>query len=169
MLCAGSMTPKSRYSERCSKAIALARALAQAGGSADVAPERLLAGLLSVRGSCAAEVLKRLGFDLGRIASKQPRVDSSIRLCDEPPLSLPAQALLNLASKEAENLGHAYIGTEHLLLASIRQAVPWPEGTAPSYQAARATALKALGQERPAADIEIAPEEAKGLREWRSK
>ena len=38
------------------------------------------------------------------------------------PFSTPyLQKVLNFATKEAENLGHAYIGTEHLLLALLRE------------------------------------------------
>lgn len=91
---------------------------------------RLLLGLL-MAGTVAEGALTHLGVDVNRVRGRlqrgvewaRQRYDLEVRLDDA------ASNLLASARKEASGLGHAYLGTEHILLAFSRAPAPgldWP-------------------------------------------
>ena len=97
-----------------------AAALAIELGNRYIDPEHLLYGLAESKGGIAFEILKRSGFDVGRLkTSIRERSDAA------PPatpltigdlrLSLPAKRALEKAVLVAGQYEHKYVGTEHLL------------------------------------------------------
>jgi ATP-dependent Clp protease ATP-binding subunit ClpC len=80
------------------------------------------------------------------------------RRMPEPKLTPQAKYVLDLAAKEARSLKHSYIGTEHLLLALLREK----KGTAAqvlaqlglSWPGVREQILLYLGSEREGSDWE---------------
>jgi ATP-dependent Clp protease ATP-binding subunit ClpC len=78
----------------------------------------------------AAEVLKRLGGDLNRIRAEIERV--AIRgasRANKPgvrPMTPRAARIVESSKQEAAGLNHDFIGTEHLLLALMREVESLP-------------------------------------------
>ena len=113
-----------RFTERARKVVFYAQEEAQKFGEGYVSTEHLLLGLVRESDSVAARVLEKLGVSLNRIRSeveKQlPRGDA--RPNQDMTLTPRAKRVIDLAYDEARNLNNNYIGTEHLLLALIREA-----------------------------------------------
>jgi hypothetical protein len=88
-----------------------------------VGSEHLLLGLLAVRDGVAARALASLGITLELTRERVvQRVGSGEQ--DSPnaiPFTPRAKKLLALALEEALSLSHDYIGTEHILLAVVRE------------------------------------------------
>jgi len=89
-----------------------------------VGTEHLLIGLLEIRDQGVAQgVLKKCGVQPQAVCYEVERIDG--RGPDSPvKLILPTPRLkkvFNLAREESGELGHTYIGTEHLLLAMLRE------------------------------------------------
>jgi ATP-dependent Clp protease ATP-binding subunit ClpC len=111
-----------RFTDESRRAIALTQDEVRTIRHDEVAVEHLLAGLLRV-GGVAHRVLKEAGVELEAVRSK---ITEKREPSDEPPASaLPftsgLKEVLELALREALGLGHSYIGTEHLLLALLRE------------------------------------------------
>ncbi len=89
-----------------------------------IGSEHLLLGLVKEGEGVAAMVLVNLGVDLAEL---RKAVDSSLKTglekisLGEIPLNNDARMVLNNAIDEAKNLGHSYVGTEHLLIGLIRE------------------------------------------------
>jgi len=86
-----------------------------------VLPEHLFLALLRDGEGLAVKVLKFLGVDLDEIRRE---VESSLRtrasnvfILGSIPLSVRFKNVIEIAKQESMNLGHNYVGTEHLLLA----------------------------------------------------
>ena len=101
-----------------------------------IGTEHILLGLLGERDGLAARALGSLGISLDAARSQvQDAIGPSGRARDgSPPFTPRAKRALELSLREALQLGHNYIGTEHLLLGLVRES----EGVA-------ATVLSALG------------------------
>ena len=86
-------------------------------------PEHLLLGLLHPEGGLAAEVLGSFGVTLDDVRRQVQRTVGSGE--EDSPEALPftprAKKILELALREALSLNHNYIGSEHLLLAVVRE------------------------------------------------
>jgi ATP-dependent Clp protease ATP-binding subunit ClpA len=83
-------------------------------------------GLVLEGRGVAALVLRNLGLDVDRIRSEiQSRIPSGERTevkgGGQLPFTPRAKDALVLSMEESTHLGHHYIGTEHLLLALLRQ------------------------------------------------
>ena len=97
----------------------------------EVAPEHLLLGLTRETTGYAYQVLSAMGIDHDKIAAVLARLDGVTphpitgvpQLSGEVKLSLSARRTVNRARREAIRLNHAYIGTEHLLLAIVGETV----------------------------------------------
>jgi ATP-dependent Clp protease ATP-binding subunit ClpC len=88
-----------------------------------VGTEHLLLGFIRVEGSVASKALIAHGISL---ESARAQVEKTVGKGDYPPSShIPftprCKKVLELSLREAMQLGHNYIGTEHLLLAFIRE------------------------------------------------
>src|SRR5207253_96428 len=73
----------------------------------------------------AASVLKNLDIDLKKIRQEVEKLVSTgttMVTMGQLPFTPRAKKVLELSLEEASNLGHTYIGTEHLLLGLIRES-----------------------------------------------
>ena len=116
-----------RFTERARKVMQLARQEAQRLGSESVGTEHILLGLIKEGTGVAAQVLKNLSLDLKRIRLEvEKQIESPKGPTATPPQQLTftptAKRVLELSLDEAKNLGHNYIGTEHLLLGLLRES-----------------------------------------------
>ncbi|TVQ21479.1 MAG: ATP-dependent Clp protease ATP-binding subunit [Spirochaetaceae bacterium] len=88
-------------------------------------PEHIMLALLKEGGGLGYKALERAGIDPARmqidIEKEIPRKRGGFILGDVPPSSR-GKKVLEDSAEEARNLGHEYIGTEHLLLACSREA-----------------------------------------------
>jgi Clp amino terminal domain, pathogenicity island component len=107
------MQPFDRFSPRARRALAAAHAAA-AASTGDIDAGRLLHGLLGVEDGMAAKVLDQLGVD--RLALALGLAPEAGPAPAVPRLTHEAGRAIELAVREAAALGHAFIGTEHLLL-----------------------------------------------------
>ncbi len=87
-------------------------------------PEHILLGLIREGEGVAVKALINLGVDLNMlredIIANTKKTGGILLLGDVPP-STRAQRVLELSADEARNMGHNYIGTEHLLLGLLRE------------------------------------------------
>jgi ATP-dependent Clp protease ATP-binding subunit ClpA len=112
-----------RFTDRSRRVLVLARAEARSVRHAYIGTEDLLLGLLLEESGVAAKVLYSLGLSPGRARrsiSSYPIPRTEVEL-GSPSFTPRAKTVLELALREAIQLGHAYIGTEHLLLGLIRE------------------------------------------------
>ncbi len=112
-----------RFTEKAIKVIMLAQEEARRLGHNFVGTEQILLGLIGEGTGVAAKVLKSMGVNL-----KDARIDvekifgrGSGFVAVEIPFTPRAKRVLELSLEEARQLGHNYIGTEHLLLGLIRE------------------------------------------------
>ncbi|MFI7455059.1 Clp protease N-terminal domain-containing protein [Nonomuraea sp. NPDC049714] len=117
---------------RARKVLSLAAKEASARGHDRVTAGHLLEGLARLNDGVAVMTLSSLGIDVDVTRSRAAGADLS-RITD-------------LARQEAAELGHRYIGTEHLLLGLIHEDA---EVFGVSLQQARAQVIKVLHGDAP--------------------
>ena len=133
-----------RFTARARRSLVLAQEEAAVLRHDFIGTEHLLLGLLHEGEGVAALALKDLGFELeslrGDIAAIiGPTIETPIA---KPPFTPRSKRVLELSLKEALSLGHNYIGTEHLLLAIVREG----DGVGSQVLAARGFAEAAVRQ-----------------------
>jgi ATP-dependent Clp protease ATP-binding subunit ClpC len=111
-----------RFTERARQVVVLAQDEARELRHNYIGTEHLLLGLLREQEGVAARVLDELGVTLVETRTEVLRI---VGVGDEivtgqAPFAPRAKEVLELASRESLDLGHNYIGTEHLLLALVR-------------------------------------------------
>ncbi|MEV6849940.1 ATP-dependent Clp protease ATP-binding subunit [Actinoplanes sp. NPDC051411] len=108
-----------RFTDRARRVVVLAQDEARMLNHNYIGTEHLLLGLLSEGEGAAAQALKGLGVSLQDIRRRVDRGEA------EPgghiPFTPRAKKVLELALREALQLGHNYIGTEHILLGLVRE------------------------------------------------
>jgi ATP-dependent Clp protease ATP-binding subunit ClpA len=101
-----------------------------------VGTEHLLLGLVRHERTAASQVLKRLGVDLELLRSAVEfivgRGDQT--LPDDVGLTPRAQNAIELAKQEAQNLGHATVNAEHVLLGLLRERESVAAGVLESFR-----------------------------------
>jgi ATP-dependent Clp protease ATP-binding subunit ClpC len=117
-----------RYTERAQRVIILAQEEAKSRQETVVGTEHLLLGLLREGEGVAVKVLQALDVDLDRARAEVERLIGAggggrPQGAVEGVVLTPRakKVVLELAPREAQNLGHNYVGTEHLLLALLRE------------------------------------------------
>jgi DNA-binding transcriptional MerR regulator len=110
--------PYSQFSQRARQALQFAEVAAEKLGQPQILPVHVLLGLLQEKDGMAGVVLQNSKLTLDTIQGKMP-VGSKPTL--EPQISGAARQIVVYASREAQQLGHDYIGTEHLLLGLLQQ------------------------------------------------
>ncbi len=113
-----------RFTDRARKVMGLARQEAQRFNHDYIGTEHVLLGLVQEGSGVAASVLKNLEIDLKKIRSEVEKLVSNgttMVTMGQLPFTPRAKKVLELSLEEASNLGHTYIGTEHLLLGLIRE------------------------------------------------
>jgi ATP-dependent Clp protease ATP-binding subunit ClpC len=112
-----------RFTERARRVILLGQEEAGKMNSGHVGTEHLLLGLVRENEGVAAQVLQKMGVSQAKVRTEieqevQPGNDAG---SSEPKLTPKAKRVLELAADEARRMRHNYIGTEHLLLALLRE------------------------------------------------
>ena len=113
-----------RFTDRARKVMGLARQEAQRLNHEYIGTEHILLGLVQEGSGVAANVLKNLDIDLKKVrheVEKLVKTGPSMVTMGQLPFTPRAKKVLELALEEASNLGHNYIGTEHILLGLIRE------------------------------------------------
>ncbi|BBM86072.1 ATP-dependent Clp protease ATP-binding subunit [Candidatus Uabimicrobium amorphum] len=113
-----------RFTERARKVMSLARQEAQRFNHEYIGTEHILLGLIQEGSGVAANVLKNMDVELRKIrleVEKMVESGASALQVGQLPFTPRAKKVLELALEEANNLGHNYIGTEHLLLGLLRE------------------------------------------------
>jgi ATP-dependent Clp protease ATP-binding subunit ClpC len=112
-----------RFSDRARRVTDLAQEEARMLNHNYIGTEHLLLGLIHEGEGVAAQALESLGISLQAV---RQQVEEIIGLGQQAPSGrIPftprAKKVLELARREAFQLGHHYIGTEHILLGLIRE------------------------------------------------
>src|SRR5499426_2064083 len=113
-----------RFTDRAKKVMNLARQEAQRFNHEYLGTEHILLGLVQEGSGVAANVLKNMAIDLNKIRSEVEKIvktGPSMVTMGQLPFTPRAKKVLELSMEEASNLGHNYIGTEHLLLGLIKE------------------------------------------------
>ncbi|MCA8980687.1 MAG: ATP-dependent Clp protease ATP-binding subunit [Planctomycetes bacterium] len=113
-----------RFTDRAKKVMNLARQEAQRFNHEYLGTEHILLGLVQEGSGVAANVLKQMGIDLSKIRDEVEKIvktGPSMVTMGQLPFTPRAKKVLELSLEEASNLGHNYIGTEHLLLGLIKE------------------------------------------------
>jgi len=113
-----------RFTDRAKKVMNLARQEAQRFNHEYLGTEHILLGLVQEGSGVAANVLRNMGIDLAKIRSeveKLVKTGPNMVTMGQLPFTPRAKKVLELSMEEAGNLGHNYIGTEHLLLGLIKE------------------------------------------------
>ena len=117
------------FTPRAQEVIEIARKEALRLGQPYIGTEHLLLGLLKLGQGVAVDVLDSLDFAIEEICLEiEKQVGFSANPSEQErnnetsiPLTPRAKKILALAVKIAQDLEHAYVGTEHLLLALIKE------------------------------------------------
>jgi ATP-dependent Clp protease ATP-binding subunit ClpA len=139
-----------RVTSRARKALHLAEEEAQRLRHAWLGTHHVLLGLLRERDGLAGQVLRRHGLELGRLREGVAAVGdasgpaSTLAGSAEQAAPLAKRRLVERAHDQARALGHDFVGTEHLLLAVLRET----DGAAP-------VALRMLGADPEAVSADV--------------
>ena len=113
-----------RFTDRARKVMALANQEAQRFNHEYVGTEHILLGLVKEGQGVAANVLHNLQVDLKKIRLEVEKIVKSgpnMVTMGKLPQTPRAKKVIEFAIEEARNLGHNYVGTEHLLLGLLRE------------------------------------------------
>ena len=112
-----------RFTDRARRVLVLAQDEARERGHGFVGTEHLLLGLLAEEEGVAARVLESLGITLEETRDRVEEIAGRGREAPPAriPFTLPARQALERSLHEALQLGHTYVGTEHLLLSLIAE------------------------------------------------
>ena len=112
-----------RFTEKAIKAIMLAQEESRRLGHNFVGTEQIILGLIGEGTGVAAKVLRSMGVNLKDTRSEVEKIigRGSGFIASDIPFTARAKRVLQLSLEEARQLGHNYIGTEHLLLGVIRE------------------------------------------------
>jgi len=114
----------SNFTPRAQQVLALARKEADRFNHNFVGTEHLLLGLIKLGQGVAVNVLQKMGLDLETVrleVEKQVGTGPDQKQVGNIPYTPRVKKVLNLASKEAKQLQHTYVGTEHILLGLLRE------------------------------------------------
>src|SRR5579859_2510545 len=112
-----------RFTDRARRVVVHAQEEARRLQHNYIGTEHLLLGLLSEPEGLAAQALNRLDIDLDAVRQKVEQIIGRGKqsLSGHIPFTPRAKKVLELSLREAVQLGHNYIGTEHILLGLIRE------------------------------------------------
>lgn len=136
-----------RFTDRARTVVVLAQEEARSLGHAYIGTEHILLALISEAESIGAKALTNLGANLGDFRLEVAKIigTSGGEVPHHIPFTPRAKKVLELSLRESLQLGHNYIGTEHILLGLIREG----DGVA-------AQVLKRLGIDFDATRAEVA-------------
>jgi ATP-dependent Clp protease ATP-binding subunit ClpC len=113
-----------RFTERARQVIVLAQQEARTLKHGYIGTEHLLLGLLREQEGIAARALNKLDVstDVTRVRLIRMIGTGDEIVTGQLPLTSRATKVMEMALREALSLGHNYIGTEHILLALVRES-----------------------------------------------
>ena len=114
-----------RFTEKAIKVVMLSQEESRRLGHNFVGTEQILLGLIGENGGVAYKVLRSLGVTLREARTEVEQIigRGSGFVAVEIPFTPRAKRVLEIAIEEARDLGHGYIGTEHILLALLEEEV----------------------------------------------
>jgi len=158
-----------KFTPRARKVITLAQEEAVRFNHNYIGTEHLLLGLLREGEGVAAKVLVEMGVELNRVRSAVEFIigRGARMIVGEIGLTPRAEQVIELAVDEARQLGHHYIGTEHLLLGLVREGEGIAAGVLESLgvnlEKVRAETVRVLARLGPSAGaVEDVTESAEG-------
>jgi ATP-dependent Clp protease ATP-binding subunit ClpA len=112
-----------RFTDRARRVVVLAQEEARMLNHNYIGTEHILLGLIHEGEGVAARALESLGVSLQTVRLQVEEIIGQGQQAPSGhiPLTPRAKKVTELAGREAEDLGHNYIGTEHLLLGLIRE------------------------------------------------
>ena len=113
-----------RFTDRARKVMQLANQEAQRFNHEYIGTEHILLGLIKEGSGVAANVLKNLEVDLRKIRLEVEKLVQSgpdMVTMGKLPQTPRAKKVIEYSMEEARNLGHNYVGTEHILLGLLRE------------------------------------------------
>jgi ATP-dependent Clp protease ATP-binding subunit ClpC len=114
-----------RFTDRARKSVVLAQEEARMLRHSWIGTEHLLLGLLHEGGGVGARALEQMGLSLEEVRREVTAVVGPGPGVEGPVAHIPftprAKKVMELSLREAIGMGHNYIGTEHLLLALMRE------------------------------------------------
>ncbi len=116
--------PFSNFTPRAQQVLALACQESDRFNHNYLGTEHLLLGLIKLDQGVAVNVLQKMGIDLETArmeVEKQTGTGPDQKMIGNIPYTPRVKKVLDLARREAKNLNHTYIGTEHLLLGLLRE------------------------------------------------
>jgi len=144
-----------KFSERARRVLTIAQEEARQMNHSYIGTEHVLLGLAREEEGVAAKVLTNLGVSLNKVRSAVEFISSRGERpsTGETGLTPRAKRVIELAIDEARQLGHNYIGTEHLLLGLLREGEGVAAGVLDSLgvtlERARAATAQVLSQGVP--------------------
>ncbi len=114
-----------KFTNRAKQVIKLAKKEAQRLNHNYLGTEHVLLGLMKLGQGIAVNVLRSLSLDYDILRSEVERIvgfGPEIQVYGDPALTGKVKKVFEFANEEAANLNHNYVGTEHLLLALLRQS-----------------------------------------------
>jgi ATP-dependent Clp protease ATP-binding subunit ClpC len=112
-----------RFTDRARRVVVLAQEEARMLNHNYLGTEHLLLGLVHEGEGVAARALESLGISLGAVRQQVEEIigQGQQAPAGHVPFTPRAKKVIELARREASDLGHNYVGTEHLLLGLVRE------------------------------------------------
>jgi ATP-dependent Clp protease ATP-binding subunit ClpA len=112
-----------RFTDRARRVVVLAQEEARMLNHNYIGTEHILLGLIHEGEGVAAKALVSLGISLDAVRQQVEEIIGQGQQAPSGhiPFTPRAKKVLELSRREAEQLGHNYIGTEHILLGLIRE------------------------------------------------
>jgi ATP-dependent Clp protease ATP-binding subunit ClpA len=112
-----------RFTDRARRVMVLAQEEARMLNHNYIGTEHILLGLIHEGEGVAAKALESLGISLDAVRQQVEEIIGQGQQAPSGhiPFTPRAKKVLELAQREARALGHAYVGTEHILLGLIRE------------------------------------------------
>ena len=119
----GRLTLFERFTDRARRVVVLAQEEARLLNHCYIGTEHILLGLIHEGEGVAAKALESLGISLEAVRSQVEEIigQGGTAPSGHIPFTPRAKKVLELSLREALQLGHNYIGTEHILLGLIRE------------------------------------------------
>lgn len=114
-----------KFTNRAKQVIKLAKKEAQRLNHNYLGTEHVLLGLLKLGQGIAVNVLRNFNLDYDTVRTEVEKMvgfGPEIQVYGDPALTGKVKKVFEYANEEAASLSHNYVGTEHLLLALLRQA-----------------------------------------------
>ncbi|HXJ64105.1 MAG TPA: Clp protease N-terminal domain-containing protein, partial [Actinomycetota bacterium] len=112
-----------RFTDRARRVVVLAQGEARMLNHSYIGTEHILLGLVGEGDGVAAKALEQLGISLEGVRAQVLEIigEGDAEPTGHIPFTPRAKKILELSLREAQQLQHKYIGTEHILLGVVRE------------------------------------------------